>query len=240
MKKIYYILALFLVVKAGAQSSDTTAPDYVSIENNITNEKSPFHYPKLLERYNRADASMTTEEKRHLYYGYALTDNYAPFSRTKEEKELYELLVQKNPGKAEYEKVLEYTAVIQKNYPFSLRIKDYRIYCLKELGRSQEAANEMEQREIIIDAVLSSGDGKTKDSSLHIINPVNEYEFIELMGFEYAGKEFLIENKYDYLALNENSYDLGGMFFDVTPCLQALDFTKEQQAVSFNTKGTEQ
>lgn len=240
MKKIYYILALFIMVKAGAQSSDIKAPDYVSIAANITNQDSPYHYPTLLERYNRADASMTIEDKRHLYYGYALTDSYAPFSRSQEEKALYELLVQKKPGAAEYEKVLQYTAAIQENYPFSIRIKDYRIYCLKQLNRMSEANKEMEQREIIIDAVLSSGDGKTKENSLHIINPVNEYEFIELMGFEYAGKEFLIENRFDYLTLSENSYELQGMFFDVTTCLKALDFTASQQTVTINTKGTGQ
>lgn len=236
MKKIYSLLALFIICGAGAQSSDTSAPDYAAIEKNITDPNSHYHYPKLLDRYNRADTTMTVEEKRHLYYGYALTNDYAPFSRTQAEKDLYELLVQKNPGPKEFERVLEYTGTILKNYPYSLRIKDYRIYCLKELERMDEAAKEMAQKEIIIDAVLSSGDGKTKESSIHIINPVNEYEFIDLIGFEYAGKEYLLENQFDYLALNENSYDLPGMYFDVSPCLKALDFTKSQEGVTLNTK----
>jgi hypothetical protein len=236
MKKIYYLLALFMVFKAGAQSPDTTAPDYASIELNITNPDSPYYYPKLFEKYSKADPEMTLEEKRHLYYGYALTTDYAPFNRTQAEKDLYELLVQKNPGKAEYEKVLEYSATILKSYPYSLRIKDYRIYCFKELGMHKEAQLEMAQKEMIIDAVLSSGDGTTKEKSIHIINPVNEYEFIDLIGYEYAGSEQLIDNRYDYLMLNENSYNLEGMYFDVTPCIKALDFTNTQNSITFNTK----
>jgi len=236
MKKIYSLLAVLITVVAQAQSTDIVAPDYTSIEKNITNADSPLFYPKLFERYSNADTTMTMEEKRHLYYGYALTKDYAPFSRTQAEKELYELLVQKNPGAAEYEKVLEHTATILQNYPYSLRMKDYRIYCFKELGRIKEAEHEMAQKEIIIDAVLSSGDGKSKDSSLHVINPVNEYEFIDLIGFEYSGKEYLLENQFDYLVLNENSYSQQGMYFDVTPCLKALDFTKSQEGITLNTK----
>lgn len=236
MKKIYYLLALFISFTAGAQSTDITAPDYASIEQNINNSNSPYYYPKLFEKYMQADASMTLEEKRHLYYGYALTTNYAPFSRAQEEKDLYELLVQSNPGKKEYEKVLKYTDIILQNYPYSLRIKDYRIYCLKELGRIQEAELEMAQKEIIIDAVLSSGDGTTKETSLYVINPVNEYEFIDLIGYEYAGREELIENRYDYLVLNENSYNLKGMYFDVTPCIKALDFSNSQNTITFNNR----
>lgn len=236
MKKIYYLLALFTVFTAGAQSPDTTAPDYASIEQNINNSNSPYFYPKLFEKYAKADPEMTLEEKRHLYYGYALTADYAPFSRPQEEKDLYELLMQNNPGKKEYEKVLEYTAVLLENYPYSLRIKDYRIFCLKELGRFKEAENEMAQKEIIIDAVLSSGDGTTMQTSLHVINPVNEYEFIDLIGYEYAGQEQLIGNQYDFLVVNENSYNLKGMYFDVTPCIKALEFTNSQNTITFNTK----
>lgn len=236
MKKIITLLALITVIIAGAQSPDIAAPDYASIEQNINDSDSPYHYPKLFDKYEKADPEMTLEEKRHLYYGYALTADYAPFSRVPEEKELYELLVQKNPGKTEFEKVLEYTDVILKNFPYSLRIKDYRIFCLKELGRYKEAEHEMAQKEIIIDAVLSSGDGTSKETSLYVINPVNEYEFIDLIGYEYAGQEQLIENRYDYLALNENSYNLEGIYFDVTPCIKALDFTNAQNTITFNTK----
>ena len=239
MKKIFPLLALFLMFKVAAQSPDTAAPDYALIDKNIHDANSHYNYNLLFERYSRADTTMTMEEKRHLYYGYSLTDNYAPFSRIQAEKDLYELLVKKNPAADDYQKVIEYTGKILANYPFSLRMKDYRIYCLKATGRLKEAEKEMAQKEMIIDAVLSSGDGKTKESSLHIINPVNEYEFIDLMGFEYAGNEMLVENKYDYLALSENSYALEGMFFDVTPCLQSLDFTSSQQTVTLMTKPSE-
>lgn len=239
MKKILPLIALLILTGAKAQSPDIAAPDYATIEKNINNSNSSLHYNKLLDRYTNADSNMTLEEKRHLYYGYSLTENYAPFKRTQTEKALYELLVQPNPGPAEYMQVLDYTATILKNYPFSLRMKDYRIYCLKALGQDQLAEIEMAQKEIIIDAVLSSGDGTTKESSIHIINPVNEYEFIDLIGYEYAGTEQLVENRFDYLALAENSYNLEGMYFDVSACLRSLDFTSAQDGVSLIAKPSE-
>jgi len=239
MKKIYSLLALLIVFGAQAQSTDTTAPDYAAIEKNITDKNSPYFYQKLLDRYNRVDMTLTMDEKRHLYYGYSLTEAYAPFSRTQTEKELYELLQLKSPGIREYDKVVEYTGIILKNYPFSLRMKEYRIYCLKELGRMDEAALEMAQKEMIIDAVLSSGDGTTVETAIHIINPVNEYEFIDLLGFEYGGNEHVVNNRYDYLALNENSYNLKGLYFDVSKCLQQLDFAQSQQGISLNIKASE-
>jgi hypothetical protein len=234
MKKIFSLLALLTLFSLRAQ--DTTPPDYAAIQQNVTSSNSPYFFNKLFKKYQDADTNMSLDEKRHLYYGYTFTGGYMPFSRTQAEKDLFALLTQKDPGVKEYEQVIEYTTTVLENYPFSLRMKDYRIYCFKELGRYDEAAKETAQKEIIIDAVLSSGDGITKESSIYVVNPVNEYEFISLLGFEYGGAEQLLENKYDYMALNENSYEQKGIYFNVAPCINALDFSNTQAGLIFNSE----
>jgi hypothetical protein len=94
-------------------------------------------------------------------------------------------------------------------------MKEYRIYCLKALNRYEEAAKEKAQTDIIIDAMLSSGDGTSPENSIHVIDIANEYELVGILGFETKGEEYLISNKYNYLVIDKNSYNLPGLFFDV-------------------------
>ncbi len=167
---------------------------------------------------------MTLEERRHLYYGYSFQKEYSPYSRADEEKKLRELLQKENADKKDLEKIIEYTDAILKLYPFSLRIKEYRIYSFRELGKNAEAEKESLQATIIIDAMLSTGNGVEKETCFYVINTLNEYEILNLLGFDFGGKQSLIDGQYDYLTLAENPYQLEGFYFDVSRCLQSLKF----------------
>lgn len=225
MKK--YICALLLLlafIKAHSQTDEVTKPDYVLIEKNVTNKNSPYFYKKLFNRYTAADSTMTIEDKRHLYYGYSFQKEYSPYERSGAETELRELLTQDEAGTEDLEKIISLTDKIQKQFPFSLRVKEYRIYCFKELGQTEAAAKEYMQASYIIDAILSTGEGTSKESCFYIINTSNEYEIIDLLGFEFDGEQSLIEHRYDYLTVAENSYGIKGFYFDVSRCLDSLKF----------------
>jgi hypothetical protein len=218
MKKLITLLALLIVSVAGAQ--ETSSPDYTSIEKNTKDKNSPYYYKTLMDRYAKADTTMTIEERRHLYYGFAFTKVKLDEPTVRSvEKQLRDALHRPDPTKADMEDVITYSGTLLQAYPFSITLKEYRTYCLKQLGRYDEAAAEKAQSEMIIDAMLSSGDGKTVTTAIHVIDASNEYELVQLMGFEALDDEYLVNNKYDYLILNKNSYNLPGLYFDasVTP-----------------------
>lgn len=216
MKKLCLLLLLLSFFKANSQMEDILKPDYNRIEKNSRDKSSPYHYGKLFERYMRADSTMTLEEKRHLYYGYSFQDGYSLNGEPEARKKLSELLQKNNADREDLESVLKYTSEILLDYPFSLRMKEYRIYCFKQLERFNDANRETLQMAMIIDAILSTGDGTTKERCFYVINTINEYELLHILGFEYGGRQHLIDNRYNYLTLHGNSYNLDGLYFEVS------------------------
>jgi hypothetical protein len=224
MKIIYFILFSLFTLPTFSQNQDFVKPDYVLIEKNVKDKDSPYHFKKLFNRYTKADTTMTLEEKRHLYYGYSFQEEYSPYERPATHKDLNEILAKEELTKSDYEKILLHSASILKEYPFSVRMKEYRIFSYKELGMHKEAENETLQASMILDAILSSGDGTTKEKSFYVINAMNEYELLYILGFEFDGQQELIDHQYDYLAVSENSYNLKGLYFEVSRSLSTLKF----------------
>lgn len=222
MKRLLLLLPLLYGSVAMAQAEGFAKPDFETIEKNIKDEKSPYNYQKLYARYQDADSTMTIEEKRHLYYGYSFTPGYAPYVSSGILAQLREILNKEDPSPADMKKIILYCGVALEQYPFSLRLKEYRIYCMKELGMIAEATHEKAQAAMIVDAILSTGDGITKDTPFYVVNTVNEYEVVHLLGFDYGGDQALMDHKFDYLSLSKNSYELPGLYFDVSRCLSTL------------------
>ena len=219
MKKLITLMALLIVSVAFSQR-ETTSPDYTTIQKNIKDKNSAFHYTKLMDRYIKADTTLTLNERRHLYYGYAfMPAKMDEMTIRATEQQLKQALHKADPTQKDMTDVINYSGMLLEAFPFSITLKQYRAFCYEALGRYKEAAAEKAQTEIIIDAMLSSGDGKSAQTAIHVIDAGNEYELVQVMGFEALDDEYLVNNKYDYITLNKNAYSLPGMYFDasVTP-----------------------
>ena len=165
---------------------------------------------------------MTIEEKRHLYYGYSFQEAYSPYSISDSQDDLNEILEKSEADKKAFEKLIKVSGKVLEDFPFSIRIKEFRMYAFKQLGKYKEAKAEEIQASIIIDAILSTGDGATQENSFFVINTSNEYEILDILGFRFGGEQQLIEHKYDYLTLAENSYNIKGFYFDVTRLFESF------------------
>lgn len=224
MKLIYSLLISLAVQFSFAQDFQLEKPDFDLIEKNVKDKNSPLHFDKLYAKYIVADSTMTIQERRHLYFGYSFQDEYAPYERSDAQQELNEILQKGEVSPEDCENILVLSAKILKIYPFSVRMKEYRIYAYKELQRYDEAEKETIQANMILDAILSTGEGTSIESSFYVINVMNEYELLNILGFEFGGKQELVEGLYDYLTLKENSYNIDGLYFEVSRCLNSLKF----------------
>ena len=227
MKKQLSLLLLLFAIVANSQSREFAKPDYKLIEKSTKDKKSPLYFNTLFDRYTKADTTMTMEEKRYLYYGYSFTDAYSPYGgNSAYNKELNNLLNKDKLDKKEIEQLITLTSKILEDYPFNIRMKEYRIHFFGELGRKEEAVKETRQTEMIIEAMLSTGDGRTIDTSFYVINVGNEYELINILGFKYGGEQSLVDFQHDYLKLADNEYELEGLYFEMSRSMESLNGKK--------------
>src|SRR5689334_1120719 len=80
MKTLLTIIFLTLAVSGIAQEKPASIPvNYDSVKAAVTNAEKDTYYPKLLKRFNQFDTSLTLNDYRLLYYGFAFDGGYAPY-----------------------------------------------------------------------------------------------------------------------------------------------------------------
>lgn len=220
MKKLLFTLtALFVCFFAVySQVHDFTPPDFKLIEKNITEASSPYYYPELMKRFKSGDSSLTTEDYRHLYYGFSFQDNYQPYGKSDHQKEVSELMNKETLQGNDIDKIIDLEKKILTEYPFNLR----NIYTLETMygkkGDKEAEAAASKQLVGIAKAIISTGDGKTDTSAMFVISVEHEYDMIGLLGFNFAGSQSLVFSKQgetDKLALEKNDNGIKELYFNV-------------------------
>ena len=212
---------------AFGQEWEITPPDYDQIEARINDATSPYYYPVLMDRYTKADTTLTLQEKRHLYYGYVFQPGYTPYDSSDFTDSLSQVLRKENHTDRDLDKIIRYGDSLLAGNPFDLRILNYQMYALQRKEDHARFEAKMIQSRAIMDALLSSGDGTSKSFSFYVINTSHEYGLLGILGFDFGGSQSLIDH-YDYLTVAENDYGIDGLYFDVTPCLNRLKHMLEQ------------
>lgn len=227
MKKIQFLLILFLICFT-AQSQEITfeSPNYKTIEKNIKDKKSEFYYPKLLAKYEVSDTTMTLEQKRHLYYGSVFQPKYSPYNPSEASEKLSEVVNKETLSTEDLTEIIKLSNQALKENPLDIRSLNYRLYSLEQQQKLDELQKNLIKLEIIVDALVSSGDGISKETAFYVIDTSHEYDLLAMFGFRYGGKQNLIEH-YDYLTVAQNDDNVKGLYFDISPCLEYLAKVKK-------------
>jgi hypothetical protein len=211
-----------MTVAAYAQKKDFNKPDYKAIENKISQEDSDFFYPKLLQRFLLADTTMSLDEKRCLYYGYTFQKTYSPYGHSDYRDSILLVLRKDDHESKDLLKIIEFSDSLLAFNPFDLRAINYQLYAFEKFGQKTEFDLRINQMRIIIDALLSSGNGRKKKTAFYVISTAHEYDLLSILGYEFGGQQSLIEH-YDYLEVAKNPDKIDGLYFDVSPCLNSLN-----------------
>ena len=221
MKKV---LLLFIVL-CGCQLSAQAIlekPDYAQIEKSISDAASEMYYPKLMDRFRKGDTTMTLPQRRHLYYGFRFQKSYNPSGIPKEAQTLRTLLQNKPMSDADALEVITIGKKILTENPFDLRMMNVLLYASEQVKDMALFNTTLGQMKITVDALSSSGDGKSKQTAFYVINVSDEYQLLAVLGFQPAGKQSLVDAKYDYLEIKENPEGIKGLYFEVSPSLDFL------------------
>lgn len=221
MKHLLLASFFFISFLGHAQNWEFEKPDYSVIKKNIENKNSGLFYETLMGRFVEADTTLTLEEKRHLYYGYSFNENYSPYSRSKLNDTLRVIMQKETLSPDDLTNVLQFSETILKTNPFDLRSYNRQLYVYEQLRDRENYDKTILRRDMIVDALISSGDGTSKEDSFYVIYTAHEYDLIQIFGLEFGGTQQLIEH-YDYLTVTENNAGLEGLYFDVSPCLNSM------------------
>ena len=222
MRKAILLLFVFFTVSSVVGQSFISKPDYKKIEKNIKDKKSNLYFESLMNRFKNADSTMTLDEKQHLYYGFTFTKDYNPYDRSGILDTIFSKLNEPDTTKINYSDVLHLCNQHVAKSPFDLRIYNAMLYLNEKLDDKANFEKAAVKLRSVVDAIMQSGDGKTKETAYYVIYVTHEYDMISILGYEFGGEQRLIEH-YDYLKLKENPSKIPGFYFDITPSLEYLN-----------------
>lgn len=174
MKRLLLFIAVVFASKSvlGQDIDERTKPDMEVIAAAIKDSGSENYYPKLLKRFKKLDSTLTFEQYKLLYYGFALQPEYIDAQRDD-----YKML--------EYVKLKDLEGVkkeakfmIYKN-PFCL-LAIYELSYVNYLADSTKPEWRLRRRQYnaLRKVIIYSGDGQTKETAFKVLSPNDEYNII--------------------------------------------------------------
>lgn len=221
MKILFTLLFLLILGTSFSQLGSAGKPDYNAIEKAVAKKKSPYHYPGLFKRYLEGDSTMTMEEERHLYYGYIFQDEYDPYGRSDYEDSLRSMFEKDTIVQEDYLKIIEFTNKIIEENPFNIGALSYRTYAYRMTDQPEKYERSRTQMYLVLRVILTSGDGISAETAFYVIAVPDEYEVLSALEYSFSGSQTLVGDC-DYLTIGENSEDIEGLYFNVSPSLNYL------------------
>jgi hypothetical protein len=222
MKKPLIIIILLLTCLASHTYAQRKIykPNYKKIEKEINKKKSDNYYPKLFARYQNNDTTLTEEQYTLLFYGATAQPGYIPYGGSTYSDSTGKLYDKKLLTLADYDSAIYYENLGLKINPFSLRDLNILSYSYIKTGNDSLANLINFKKEKIIKTILSSGDGRTQERGFFVITVSQEYDLLQILGFDFSGEQTLTQTGCDYLGVKENKYNIKGLFFDVNKILE--------------------
>jgi len=222
MKKILWasILSLFMCFPIFGQDDAFQKPDYQKIQSVTGKQSSEYYYPQLFERYRQHDTTLNHKDYRMLYYGYLFHPEYSPDTRSEYRDSLKSIYDQQKLNAKDFRKIIEYEKQILELHPFSMRDLNTLAYCYSQTGKQEKSRKVDYKLNLIIETILSSGDGLEEESAWHVINVSHEYDLLDVLGMQVDNEQHLRKEGYDYLKIEDNKYGISGFYFNVGKLLE--------------------
>lgn len=215
MKRLFWITLLLLPATAAAQ-----APDEDDIFDRTTAAASPYYYPNLMIRYNAGDTTLTVNDYRYLYYGYAFRDEYKPLATNDDLDRTLLVASRLDPDKPRIEDLeallMSGLAALEQD-PFSPKLLNLMAYAYGALGNKEHEAAYYDRTKKVIAAINSTGDGLTQRSPRHILMFDHALDVMTAEGL-IPGKSRIVSRTTEYVPLvvpeQIDGRKVKGLYFD--------------------------
>lgn len=221
-RRAFFLGFLILPWLASGQVGPIVKPDYKAIEAAVSDSASANYYPSLMARLVAGDSTINLEESRLLYYGFQFQPNYSPYRTSPFEKEMSQLINQSDHTNEELHQLVVLADSVLAGYPFDLRTISIKMYCHDKLNMPEEIAKLRVRGKVMLDAIFSSGDGKSEKTRFFVLYTGNEYSIINILGFEFGGQQSLTKGMCDVLTLKPNPSGFKSLYFDVSALFNSM------------------
>ncbi|PWN59077.1 DUF4919 domain-containing protein [Chryseobacterium viscerum] len=211
-----FFLLFFLIQLSflQAQKLEFKAPDYALIQKNIENKNSEFYYPELLKSLKKNDTLLTTNQYRHLYFGYTFQKEYKPYKIGKKAEEVAKYYRGEGISQKDLSKGIQLFLDALDENPLDLRAMNYLAY-LYHLNNDDDTAKKIAGNfHGLLGAILTSGDGLKCETGFHVISVTDEY--VLLNRFQMETKAQSHDGKCDYQEFEKGKYKIPGFYFDIS------------------------
>ena len=214
------ITSLFLTVAFAAESqADFKKVERDVVEKEVKDTAVDTFYPKLLNRFNSFDTSLTNDDYRLLYYGFVFQDNYAGDADEKK-TEIRHALKNKD-----YTLAIKMCDTVLERCPVSLSANYNRAMALFLMNKEDLVYKKYGDRyKNLLDAIISSGDGITCETSFRTICVSDEYEVV----YNYFEIETVSGQALSYpcdkLSVTPSRFfKAGDIYFDTSESMMMMD-----------------
>jgi hypothetical protein len=217
MNRIIVFLPLFWAFQMMAQPLEMNSrkPDFKEIQKTVTDKQSPFFYEKLFKRYESGDTTLTTTEYWYLYYGYSFQSNYMPYQTIEGMEDFNKITKKEQLDEKDFRKIISIAEKEMKKLPFELDLLWYEYVAWQGLKDTARAKVSRHQFMGLVDAIIASGNGMSCETGFSVLYVAHEYVMLNVMGFQFSGKQSLTDGLCDKLQVAGNEFGIDELFFDV-------------------------
>ena len=185
MKALLFFCFILFACAAIAQEQPFRPVNRDSVKQAVTDTALSTYYPKLFDRFQHFDTTLTLDDYRLLYYGFVFQDGYSGYPDEKK-REIRELV-----GKKKYDRASELCDVALHDVPVGLTphlLKAMVLYNMTDNDSSQLFAR---RYRMLRDAILSTGNGLSCNTAYKTIYVSDEYEILKNLKLESEGQSLV-------------------------------------------------
>lgn len=223
---IFIILLIAIIATAARVPSKrpTETVDIELIRQNSTDPASPFYFPLLMQRFERNETIMTTDDYRNLYLGAMFQEDYNPYRRSVHAEKVLPLTFKHKHSRAELDTMIKYTQLALDDTPFDLSQMNFLIYALREKGKVNMANIWQYRMNRLLEAILTTGTGADTTSAWYIIYPRDEATIINLSSKKVQSlKPSFVEPYYDCIDVTDTQGKQQQYYFNIRTVLEEFN-----------------
>lgn len=191
--------------------------NYRAIKKHINTVGGPYEYKVILDKYFYSLDDLSSQEYRHLYYGYVFQEAYQPYGLSDDEKKFFEYF-RKNEISLATKSALNILAYD----PFNLEVV-YDLYLLYDGQGKNLLANKWLDRYFgLMEAIKSTGTGISKETPFAVNRVSDEYHILGSYGLKKT-KQQLSGSINVITVKSPNKYGIDKVYFDLSKALEKMD-----------------